>query len=109
MVKQVTVSKLEILMLWQITVSKLPTPERNYKGIPGRKYEFDFAWPSRKIALEVQGGVFKKGGHSTGVGITRDCEKACLAVVGGWKLLPVTGDQIKQGKAIVWLTDVFNQ
>jgi very-short-patch-repair endonuclease len=100
-------SKLEDLMAWQIKVSKLPPHERNFKAIPGRKYEFDFAFPSHKTALEVQGGVWKKGGHSTGTGITRDCEKACLAHVHGWRLLPVTGDQIKSGKAILWLVAVL--
>lgn len=102
-----TDSKPEALLAWQIRVSNLPTPERNYKAIKGRKLEFDFSWPAYKLAIEVQGGVWKKGGHSSGVGINRDCEKSCLAQLAGWRLLPVTPEMIRSGKVVLWITEMM--
>ena len=96
-------SRLERLLAMHIAALNLPTPERNHKPFEGRKLELDFAWPSIKLGVEVQGGIWGKGGHSTGKGITRDCEKLCLAVVNGWRVLPVTAEQIKDGRAIEWI------
>jgi hypothetical protein len=103
-------SALESLLAFQIKSSDSEVVRsylRNYQGIPDRKFEFDFAWPSHKVALEVQGGIFRKMGHSTGVGITRDCEKACLGAINGWRLLPVTAQQIRSGQALEWITIVL--
>jgi len=101
-------SRLENLLEQHIRAYKLPKPERNYKGIKNRRLEFDFAWPAIKIAVEVQGGVWKKGGHTSGKGVTRDCEKMCLAQLEGWILLPVTGDHVKEGKAIDWIVEAMH-
>ena len=101
-------SKLENLIGQHIRAHKLPPPERNYKAIPGRKLEFDFAWPPIKLAVEVQGGVWAKGGHTSGVGANRDCEKLCLAQLEGWILLPVTTNQIRSGEAIKWILRAFD-
>jgi very-short-patch-repair endonuclease len=100
-------SALEEVLALQVRAMCLPVPEREYPAIPGRKFKFDFAWPTWKLLVEVQGGTWIKGGHSTGVGIARDCEKGCLAVVGGWRVLHVTRDQIEAGKAIRWIESIL--
>ena len=49
------------------------------------------------------------GAHSTGAGITRDAEKASLAAIQGYRLILVTGKQIKSGHAINWIREaLFN-
>jgi hypothetical protein len=97
-------SHLEDQLALQIKAMKLPEPEREYLAIPGRRFRFDFGWPLPVgVLVEVQGAVFVKGAHSTGTGITRDCEKASLAAVHGYRLLPVTAQHIKSGAAIDWI------
>ena len=94
---------LEDLLLAQIREEGLPEPERGAKPIPGRKYEFDFTFRKAKLTVEVQGATWVKGGHSSGTGIARDAEKTILAQLEGWKVFPVTSNQIKDRSAIEWI------
>jgi hypothetical protein len=95
-------SKLEDLLLFQIRAMGLPEPEREYRAIKGRKFRFDFAWtePHHRLLVEVQGGTYTKGAHSTGAGIARDYEKANLACLAGWRCLSFDGKAVKSGEAV---------
>ena len=66
---------------------------------PTRKWRFDFVLPN-KIAVEVEGGVYTKGRHTTGAGFTKDCEKYNEAVILGWRVLRFTTQQVTKGIAI---------
>ena len=77
--------------------------EREYQAIEGRRFKWDFAFVKDRLLVEVQGAVWVKGGHSTGVGITRDCEKFSIASVNKWFTIPVTTDHVKNGKALEWI------
>ena len=72
--------------------------------LPGRKFRFDFAFPEFGLLVEVQGGTWTEGAHSSGVGIERDAEKAAHAITQGWRVMPVTGGQVKSGKAVQWIS-----
>lgn len=105
-------SNLERALAFQIRAKGLPKPVTEYQAIPGRKYRFDFAWPLpgwQALLVEVQGGVWGKHGkggasaHSGGVAANRDAEKLNLAILAGWRVLHVTGDQIASGEAIRWI------
>lgn len=102
-------SKLEEALLHQITLAQLPVPTRELVAIPGRRFRFDFAWPDYRLLVEVQGGTFSRGasGHSSGMGINRDCEKNNLAVLAGWRLLAFDTKQIKSGQALRWLQEAL--
>tara|TARA_R100000789_G_scaffold100595_1_gene111981 strand:+ start:3611 stop:4036 length:426 start_codon:yes stop_codon:yes gene_type:complete len=54
---------------------------------PDRKFRFDWAIPSLKIAIEYEGVISKKSRHTTMKGYSTDCEKYNLALVSGWKVL----------------------
>jgi len=59
-----------------------------FAGINGRKFRFDCANPTLKIAIEIEGGIWlPKGGHNTGISMEKDMEKYNLATVEGWKVL----------------------
>ena len=94
----------EDLLAEQLAI-ELPEVEfiREHKGIPGRQFRFDFASIVLQLAIEVQGGVFTYGGHSTGMGITRDCEKLALANLNRWTVFQVTSGQVRDGTAIKWI------
>lgn len=84
---------------------------REYKAIPDRQFRYDFycyianGLRREECLVEVQGGVWLKGksGHSSGTGITRDCEKLSLAAINGYRTIVVTPAHIKSGQAIAWI------
>lgn len=67
-----------------------------------RKLTVDFAWPNYRFLVEVQGGIWLPGGgaHSRPMNIERDIEKAQLAAVLGFILIPVSGKDIRSRRAI---------
>lgn len=67
-----------------------------HMGIPDRKYRFDCADPSHKIAIEIEGGIWLGKGHTGGLHYTQDMEKYNLATIEGWKLLRYSPAQLKK-------------
>jgi very-short-patch-repair endonuclease len=73
---------------------------REYRFHETRRWRFDFALPQIKLGIEVDGGVWIKGGHNTGKGKTRDCEKDEAAIREGWIVYRCTPDMVRKGNAI---------
>lgn len=87
----------------QIRGAKLPAPEREFKFAADRKFRFDYCWPDKKWALEIEGGIFNKthgGGHRSITGILRDIEKYNLAALLGYRVLRITTPMIADGSAL---------
>ena len=81
---------LEDQFLFDAKALGAPEPEREYRFMaPVRQFRFDFAWPEFKVAVEVEGGTFKRGKsrHTTGSGFHKDCIKYNYATLYGWKVL----------------------
>lgn len=95
-------SPLEAMFLMQTKILGLPKPECEYKFAPKRRWRFDFAWPALMLAVEIEGGVWSGGRHTSGVGFTLDCEKYNEATILGWRVLRVTGEQVKNLQAFEW-------
>ena len=93
-------SALEAELALQIRALGLPEPIREYQAIKGRKFRFDFAWVDARLLVEVNGGTYTKGAHSTGQGIARDYEKIRLGQDCGWKVYPFDGKAVKSGEAV---------
>jgi len=68
----------------------LPPPVAEYQFHPTRRWRFDFAWLSEKIALEVEGAIWTGGRHTSAAGFHKDMEKYNAASVLGWRVLRVT-------------------
>jgi very-short-patch-repair endonuclease len=67
------------------------------EGLKSRKpppFRADFAWPNAQVAVEINGGIWRPGGHSTGSGITRDITKTTLAQLSGWVLIPLSESHV---------------
>ena len=68
--------------------------ETEFRFMEERKFRFDIAIPSKKIAIEYQGLENKQQGkksrHTTNVGYSNDCLKYNLAIVNGRKVLRFT-------------------
>lgn len=90
-------SKLELALEGQFSLAGLPDPEKEYAFMKGRGFLFDFAYPNIKMAVEVEGGIWIGGRHTTGEGFTRDCIKYNNAECLGWHVIRVTKDMIYDG------------
>lgn len=103
-------ARFEDLLAFQIRSARLPEPARQFRFAPPRKFTADFAWPDARLLLEVQGGIWKRGGgaHSHPLDIERDIEKGQNAALGGWLVMPVTTDQCTSGEALQLLRVFFH-
>lgn len=97
-------SRAEEELLVHLRVAGLPLPEREFRFHPIRQWRFDFAWEDRRLAVEVEGGVWTQGRHVRGAGFENDCEKYAEAVALGWRVMRVTPRQIRDGRALDWIT-----
>jgi len=72
----------------------LSAPEREYRFDPERRWRFDYAWPSLKVAVEIEGGIWIRGRHVRPTGYLADLEKYNRAVVLGWRVLRYAPHQL---------------
>lgn len=86
-------------------LNHFPMPECEYRFHPERKWRLDFAWPSYKLAVEIEGGVWVRGRHVRGIGFVKDMEKYNELAILGWCLLRFQPKE--QGKAERYLKDFF--
>lgn len=82
----------------------LPKPEREYFFLTGRLFRFDWAWPSLKLAVEYEGGVYTRGRHVRPDGFITDCVKYNEAALAGWRVLRFTVEHVRDGTALDVLT-----
>jgi very-short-patch-repair endonuclease len=95
-------------LAFQLTAAGIPY-KREFKAIPGRRYRWDFRLTGTRILLEVNGGTWTKGGHSTGNGIQRDYTKSNLALIHGWMQLTFSSDDVRSGRAMDQVDDLCKQ
>lgn len=70
---------------------KAITMEKEFQFDEIRKWRFDYAMPSVKIAVEYEGGVFlQKSGHNTAKHYNKDTDKYNRAAALGWRIIRVT-------------------
>ena len=74
----------------------LNQPEREFVFHPDRKRRFDFAWPMRKVAVEIEG----RGRHQSFGGSEKDAEKYNAAARLGWLVFRYTPAMVMRGDAI---------
>lgn len=88
------------LLLSRICGAGLPRPVREYRFHPRRRWRLDLAWPDRRVAAEVEGGIWTRGRHVRPRGYEEDCLKYAEAVLCGWRLLRFTPGLIQDGHAL---------
>lgn len=74
---------------WQLMFPNLPAPVRQHPILnpkTNRHWKLDFAWPEDgKIFVELQGGAFIRGGHTTALGQHADYERQNMLTRMGWR------------------------
>lgn len=86
----------------------LPEPVPELRFAPPRRWRFDYAWEEKKLALEVEGGVWTKGRHNRPTGFLKDIEKYNTATILGWRVLRCTPKEIKSGAAAALVAEAWN-
>lgn len=87
-------SALETEFKYKLRLLGLPEPVSEYRFHPVRKWRFDFAYPDKKIAFEVDGGIWSAGRHNRGSGYEGDAEKYNQAAINGWYVFRFTSGMI---------------
>lgn len=67
---------------------------KEHRFHPTRKWRFDYAIPAHKIAIEVEGGVWTGGRHTSPKGFLNDMEKYNTATIMGWRVLRTIPDEL---------------
>lgn len=57
-----------------------------HRFMTGRRFRFDFAWLTQKVAIEIEGGIFMRGRHVRPSGFINDAEKYNAATLQGWRV-----------------------
>ena len=86
----------------------LPLPTTEHKFHSTRRWRFDYAWIDYKLALEVEGGVWTGGRHTTGAGFVKDMEKYNEAARCGWIVIRCMPKTLVTAHTIAMINDIFN-
>lgn len=97
-----------IAFLQLLKEARLAEPIMEYRFDAHRQWRFDFAWPERKVALEVDGGIWKQGRHTRGAGWLKDTEKLNSAATQGWRMLRCTPQQLASPEMIETIKAALN-
>lgn len=104
-------SGFERALEFQIHAMRLPKPQTQYRFAAPRRWTFDLCWPDRMLAVEVEGGIWIRGGgrHNRASSFERDSEKYNEAALRGWVVLRLTTGQVKSGVASALIERALNQ
>jgi hypothetical protein len=79
--------------LWRQLDGPPLVPE--YEFAPPRRWRFDRAHVYSRIAIEIDGGTYNGGRHTTGKGYRDDCIKLNAAQLRGWFVFRLTSDMLR--------------
>ena len=80
---------------------------KEHKFHPTRKWRFDYAIPEHKIAIEVEGGVWTGGRHTSPKGFLGDIEKYNAGTVMGWRILRTIPDELCTNATLQMVRDII--
>lgn len=78
---------------WRIIAG--PGLEAEYRFDTQRHWRLDRAHLVARVAIELDGGTYSGGRHTTGSGYARDCEKLNAATAQGWAVFRLTSDMLR--------------
>jgi very-short-patch-repair endonuclease len=97
--KTLGTAEMAFLRLWLEKAPDFPVPVTQYlfaKAAMGRLWLADFCWIDERLIVEIQGGTWNGGGHVTGGGYQKDCERMNAAQELGYRILYYTPQMVKR-------------
>lgn len=88
--------RLEVLAR-HLAARGIAAPRREWAfAEPAAGWLFDLAWPEARVAVEIDGGFFAKGGsrHGMGEGAREDLAKRNAALLLGWRVVHVLPENV---------------
>jgi len=69
-----------------------PALEEEVRFCKDKRFRFDFASRAAKVAVEIEGGIWMRGGgrHNRPAGYSKDCTKYNIAAALGWTVFRLT-------------------
>lgn len=80
------------LSLWR--EAQGPALEQELVFYPGRRWRADFAHTPSRTLIEIEGGVWNHGRHTSPKGFMADAEKYFAATLAGWSVLRLTAPML---------------
>jgi very-short-patch-repair endonuclease len=89
--RQSTTIEAAFLRAWEMVFGLNDRPMAQLRfALPDRQFRFDYAWPSRRVAVELEGGIFMRNrnkGHASPKELLASIEKNNAAMMRGWRVL----------------------
>lgn len=95
----------EVSYLWK--AFGIPEPKSEFRFHPVRKWRFDYAWPDKLIAVEIEGAIWTQGRHTRGSGFIKDMTKYNAAGKLGYRVFRFTPRELKGGIAQDFMKDIL--
>ena len=102
-------SEAEETFAMQLKADGIPVMEREMKFHPTRRWKFDFAFPAKLVAVEIEGGSWVAGRHNRGSGFEKDLEKYNAATLLGWKVYRFTTSMVNDGTAVAMIAEALGR
>lgn len=99
-------AEIAFLRAWQLLGLEGSDMEEEYRFHPTRKHRFDFAFPSQKLAVEIDGRGRRghEGRHHSFTGASKDAEKLNAAAKLGWRVMRFQAHD--KARCAQWARDV---
>lgn len=88
----------EELLAYELALARIPY-EREFVFARPRRWRADFL-VGDNILVEIDGGTWIGGRHTTGTGFEADCEKLNAATLNGYRVLRFTPGMVERGDAL---------
>ena len=74
---------------------------RQFKYVPGRKFEADFCFVEQRLIVEVDGGIYGRRAHGSISGIIADMKRTNYAAMQGFRVMRYQPSEITKEPARV--------
>ena len=110
-----TLSQHEILLGMHLKELGYGDYQREFRFFPERKWRFDYAVPRRKLAIEIEGGIWgtvdrfgdassERGRHLRAAGYQADLDKYNAATALGWRVFRFSTQDVMNGRDMACLS-----
>lgn len=100
-------SELESIAMNRIERAGLPVPVREHYFAKPRMWRMDLAYLDQMVSIELEGGTWSGGRHTTGKGFDGDCRKYGEATARGWRVIRCTREMVEDGTMVDLLRRVL--
>ncbi len=86
--------------------------EREVVFLPPRKFRADFWFGTARVAVEINGGIWResgKGAHTGGSALSRDYERTFIANCAGIVVFPLTDKMARDLETLTGIADLIRR